>query len=458
MKKLWAGGFKRELNPAVESFTASVDIDKRLAPYDIAGSIAHTKMLARCKIIKRAEADTILKGLRKIGSDLKKGKFTFEDACEDIHLNIEKALFKKIGSLAGKLHTARSRNDQVALDTRLYLRDETKELIRLIKILQRVLIKMAEANQTVIMPGFTHLQHAQPILFAHHILTYFYMLERDKSRFKENRVRTNVMPLGACALSGTTLPIDVSYTARLLKFPAVFPHSIDAVSDRDYMIEFTGNCSILMMHLSRLSEEIILWATEEFDFLEIDDSVLTGSSIMPQKKNPDIAELVRGKCGRIFGDHISLLTMMKGLPLSYNRDMQEDKPALFDAVETTKESLKVYPILLNNITINKKRLGEQAAASFTVSTDIAEYLVGKGVPFRRAHGIVGRLVLNCKNKKKDIAGLSLSEFRKFSPHFDTDIMEAVSAQKCIANKRSHGGTSPENVKKAIKAAKKTINA
>ncbi|MBT9537351.1 MAG: argininosuccinate lyase, partial [Nitrospirae bacterium] len=400
MKKLWAGRFTEKTSKTVEYFTESISFDRRLWKYDIEGSIAHAKMLGKQKIISQKDSSAIINGLKNIAGEIETGRFRFAVELEDIHMNIEAALIKNIGDAGKKLHTARSRNDQVALDLRLYLRAETKETIALIKNLQKTLLNAAENNIGIIMPGYTHLQRAQPVLLSHHLLAYVEMLRRDRERFEDSLKRINVLPLGSCALAGTSLPVDRSYAAKLLGFKAIAENSIDAVSDRDFAIEFLTDAGILMMHLSRFAEELILWSTEEFSFIELPDAFTTGSSIMPQKKNPDVAELIRGKSGRIYGNMIALMTVMKGLPLAYNRDMQEDKTPVFDTVDTIKSCLTVLAQMMPQIKFMKERMRDAAGRAYSTATDIAEYLVKKGVPFRQAHEITGKIVRYCiKNKK-----------------------------------------------------------
>jgi argininosuccinate lyase len=449
--KLWAGRFSKDLNKAVMAFTTSIDVDKKLALYDILGSMAHAKMLAKCKIIKNKERDIIIKGLDFIRKEIeKKDKLPLE---EDIHMYIEKRLIKKIGSVGAKLHTARSRNDQIVLDERLYLREEIKEIVYEISSLQKVFVAAAEKNVDVVMPGFTHMQHAQPVLMGYHLLTYFYMLERDKQRLKEIFKRVNVMPLGSGALAGTSLPIDRNYVAKLLEFPEVTPHALDTISDRDYMLEVVSACSMIMMHLSRWAEEVIVWSTSEFNFIKIDDSFCTGSSMMPNKKNPDIAELIKGKTGGVYGDLINLLVTMKALPLGYNRDMQEDKKAVFNTLDITKASLVISQALLKHIKFNKKRLLACAEDGYILATDIAEYLVKRGVPFRDAHKIVGGIVKYSLDNKKKLQELSLSEFKKFYPKADKNMIKILDLKNSVISRKSYGGTSPGNVKKMIKKIK-----
>ncbi|MFV1951253.1 MAG: argininosuccinate lyase [Nitrospinota bacterium] len=449
MKKLWEGRFSEDTDRLVEEFTASISFDKRLYKYDIMGSIAHCKMLGRCGILNKEETGKIVTGLENIEKEIEEGEFEFDTGLEDIHMNIEKRLIDEIGDPGGKLHTGRSRNDQVALDIRLYLRDEIQEIIKAIKELKRSIIRIAKKNADTIMPGYTHLQRAQPVLVSHHFLAYFEMLDRDEERFNDSLKRINVMPLGSAALAGTSLPIDRDYVASLLNFPKITTNSIDSVSDRDFTIEFCAAASILMMHLSRLSEELILWSSSEFNFIEIGDSFCTGSSIMPQKKNPDVPELVRGKTGKIYGNLFSLLTMMKSLPLAYNRDMQEDKRPLFDTVDTVKASLNIYSRLLKEVKFKKDKMSNAASKGFTTATDMSDYLVKKGLPFRETHKIVGEIVKYCINKNKRFEDLSLKKMKEFSDLFEDDIFRYIKVENSINGKMSKGGTSGKEVLKRI---------
>lgn len=456
-KKPWGGRFEGKTDPLVEAFTESVSFDRRLAPYDIQGSIAHAQMLGETGIIAAREAKQIISGLQEIASEIEAGTFVFDPALEDVHMNVEARLIEKVGEVGGKLHTARSRNDQVALDVRLYLREEIDASCALIRSLQAAILGMAEENLEAIVPGYTHTQRAQPVLFAHHLLAYWEMLGRDLERFSDCYRRVNVLSLGAGALAGVTFPTDPDYVAKLLRFPRVANNSLDAVSDRDFSLEFLGAASILMMHLSRLSEEIVLWSSAEFGFLELPDSFATGSSMMPQKKNPDVPELIRGKSGRVFGSLISLLTTMKGLPLSYNRDMQEDKEPLFDAVDTIKACLQILSDMLPQIEIHPKRMRQAAEEGFLNATDLADYLAGKGLPFRSAHEVVGKVISYCLKKgKPKIEDLSLKELQCFSPLFSQDVFPFVSLEACISRRRSAGGTSKERVIAALKAARETL--
>ncbi len=449
MKKPWSGRFKEKTADIVEKYTESISFDKRLWKHDIEGSIAHTKMLAKQGIISNDDSQKIIKGLLEIKEAIEAGKFQFNIELEDIHMNIEAALIEKIGEVGGKLHTARSRNDQVALDLRLYLREEIKVIISLIKRLELVFVELAEKNLTVVMPGYTHMQRAQPILLSHHLMAYAHMFDRDRLRFEDSLKRVNILPLGSCALAGTSLNIDRQFTAEILGFNQISENSIDSVSDRDFAIEFLCNASILMMHISRIAEELIIWASQEFSFIELSDAFTTGSSIMPQKKNPDVAELMRGKTGRIYGNLISLLTTMKGLPLSYNRDMQEDKEPVFDTVDIIKMTLQVIIKMLEATSFNVQRLSETADEGFSTATDIAEYLTKEGLPFRTAHEITGKIVKYCIDNNKKLGSLTLSEYKGFSYLFNTDIYQVITPSGSINLKNSEGGTSVESVRKQI---------
>lgn len=456
MKKPWSGRFAGKTSEIVESFSESISFDKRLWRHEIEGSVAHARMLGMQGIISKKEAAAIVKGLREIASDIEGGRFKFSEGLEDIHMNIEAALIKKIGSAGRKLHTARSRNDQVALDMRLYLREETKQILSLIINLQKTILQTAGRHVNTIMPGFTHTQRAQPVLLSHHLLAYVEMLQRDKLRFEDSMKRLNILPLGSCALAGTTLPIDREYVAKALGFASVSRNSIDAVSDRDFAIEFLACASITAAHLSRLSEELVLWSTEEFGFIEISDAFTTGSSIMPQKKNPDVAELVRGKTGRVYASLICLLTLMKALPLSYNRDMQEDKPPVFDAADTLKACLSVTNAMLPEISFNTEKMLHTAAEGYSTATDLAEYLVRKGVPFRQAHEITGKVVRYCINNKKDLQSLNLKELKSFSRVIEADVFKALGPCESVKSRSSYGGTSPSEVMRQIRYFRKTL--
>jgi argininosuccinate lyase len=456
MKKLWGGRFREETSGAVEAFTESISFDKRLWRYDIEGSIAHARMLGKQGIIPKGDSEKIVRGLKEIGAEIESGKFRFRQDLEDIHMNIEAALTQKIGSAGKRLHTARSRNDQVALDLRLYLRDETNRIISLIAIFQSSLIEIADRHIGAVMPGYTHTQRAQPVLLAHHLLAYVEMLARDRERFGESLKRINRLPLGACALAGTSLPIDRGYVAKLLGFDSVAENSIDAVSDRDFCVEFLSACALLMSHLSRMAEEVVLWASEEFSFIKLPDAFATGSSIMPQKKNPDVAELVRGKTGRVFGSLVAILTILKGLPLSYNRDMQEDKVQLFDTADTVKACLAIMNELFPMIRFDKRRMFAAASETYATATDIAEYLVRKGMPFREAHEVTGSIVRYCIDNKKRFGDLKIGDFKRFSRLFSQDVYRCLSADGSVTLKRSRGGTSKKEVKKQIKRFEKQL--
>ncbi len=456
MKKLWGGRFKEKTAKIVESFTESISFDKRLWKYDIEGSIAHARMLGKQGIIPKGDSEKIVRGLREIAAEIESGKFRFIQDLEDIHMNIEAALIKKVGPAGKRLHTARSRNDQVALDLRLYLRDESARIISSLILLERTLIEIAEKHIDFVMPGYTHMQRAQPVLLSHHFLAYVEMFERDKERFLDALMRLNVLPLGSCALAGTSLPIDREYVAKLLGFDSVAENSIDAVSDRDFCLEFLSNTSILMTHLSRMAEELVLWNTEEFLFAELPDAFTTGSSIMPQKKNPDVAELIRGKTGRVFGSLISLLTTMKGLPLAYNRDMQEDKVPVFDAADTVMACLSLLNEMFPAIGFNKDRMFDTSSEGYSTATDIAEYLVRKGMPFREAHEVTGRVVRYCLENKKRFSDLKIIELKKFSSLFAADVFRRLTAHGSVMSKLSRGGTSKTEVKKQIKRLKKLL--
>jgi len=455
-EKLWAGRFTQPTDAFVEEFTASINFDRRMYRYDILGSVTHARMLARQGIIAEAEAEKIVQGLEGILTEIKAGNFEFSVAREDIHMNIEARLIDKIGPVGGKLHTARSRNDQVALDVRLYLRDEIDAIARALGTLQSALLDQAENNLDVIMPGYTHLQTAQPVLFAHHMLAYVEMLARDTGRLHDLRSRLNLLPLGAGALAGTTFAIDREWVAEQLGFAGVTRNSLDTVSDRDFALEFCSFASILMMHLSRFSEELILWSSADFAFIELSDSFCTGSSIMPQKKNPDVPELVRGKTGRTYGNLISLLTLMKSLPLAYNKDMQEDKEPLFDTIDTVRGSLKVFAAMIAEMQINPKQMRIAAGRGFSTATDIADYLVRKGLPFRNAHEVVGKTVRFCVENNKEIPDLTLEEFRHFSAEIDSDIFDYVTLEASVNARKATGGTAREAVEKEIALARQAL--
>ena len=449
-RKLWGGRFADGTADSVEAFTASIDVDSRLYRHDIAGSIAHAKMLARQRIISARDAQKIVRGLKSIEREIDRGKFVFSSADEDIHMNIERRLGEKIGVAGRKLHTARSRNDQVTLDMRLFLREEVALIIETLQILQRELTGAARKNLEVIMPGYTHLQRAQPVRFAHHLLAYYEMFERDRERLSSGLDRINVLPLGAGALAGTSFPIDRNYVAQLLNFPRVSKNSIDTVSDRDFILEFVSTAAILFVHLSRLAEELVLWSSQEFGFVELPDRYCTGSSMMPQKKNPDVPELVRGKAGRVFGHLQALLTIMKGLPLAYNRDLQEDKIPLFDTVDTVKMSVRIMAEVIHGMKIRKDRMLAAAQDGFMNATDLADYLVERGIPFRDAHAISGRIVRHCVAKDCRIEELSLKELKGFSKKIQRDVYDFLSTEAVVNRRRAFGGTARGNVMRRLK--------
>ena len=456
MGKLWGGRFSKTTDEMINEFQASIQFDKRMYQEDIAGSIAHATMLAKCGIIPESDTKAIIDGLQGILADIEAGNFSFDVALEDIHMNIEKRLTDRIGEAGGRLHTARSRNDQVALDTHMYVRKETANIAKLVLDMEKALVEVAEKYSDAIMPGYTHLQRAQPILFAHHMLAYFSMLNRDFSRLKGVYERADIMPLGAGALAGTTFPIDRQLVAEQLNFGAVYNNSLDAVSDRDYILEFLSFASIMMMHLSRISEEIILWCSREFSFIELDDAHCTGSSMMPQKKNPDVSELVRGKTGRVIGHLMAMLTTAKGLPLAYNKDLQEDKEGLFDTIDTVKFSLSVYSAMIRAMRVNQELMLKAVREDFSNATDLEDYLVKKGLPFRQAHEVSGKSVHYCIEQKKWLMDLTLEEFKQFSPLFDEDILEEIKPETCVANRNSFGGTSYQQVELQIKTAKEIM--
>jgi argininosuccinate lyase len=456
MKKPWSGRFTEETSRIVEHYTESISYDRRLWRYDIEGSIAHARMLGRQGIIPEADAGLIVQGLQDIARDIEEGAFTFREDLEDVHMNIEAALIERIGEPGERLHTARSRNDQVALDLRLYLRDEVQTIRSLLRTVEGALLERSEEHLGVIMPGYTHSQRAQPVLLSHHLMAYAQMLERDRARFRDLLGRINVLPLGSCALAGTSLPIDRGYVAELLGFGGVSENSMDSVADRDFAVEFLSCAAILMMHISRIAEEMVRWSSEEFRFVELRDAFTTGSSIMPQKKNPDVAELMRGKTGRVYGSLMSLLTTMKGLPLTYNRDMQEDKEPVFDTADTVRNTLTLLAELIGGVRFNAAMMESGSDAGYATATDIAEYFVRKGVPFRRAHEITGRIVRSCIDGKKALRDLTLQEYRSFSDAADSDIFEVLDAAASVRMKRSYGGTAPEAVRGQIERFKKAI--
>jgi len=456
MAQLWGGRFTKETDRLVYNFNASISFDKKLYKQDIEGSIAHVVMLAKQGILTVEEKDSIIKGLTSIREDVESGKLEITEEYEDIHSFVEANLIQRIGEAGKKLHTGRSRNDQVALDMRLYTRAEVLEVDLLLKELMTELLSIMEANLETYMPGFTHLQKAQPVTLAHHLGAYFEMFKRDRGRLKDIYSRMNYCPLGAGALAGTTYPLDRNYTASLLGFEGPTLNSMDSVSDRDYLIEFLSAMSTIMMHLSRFSEEIIIWNSNEYRFVEIDDTYSTGSSIMPQKKNPDIAELVRGKTGRVYGALVSLLTTMKGIPLAYNKDMQEDKELTFDAIDTVKGCLALFTGMIKTMKFNKEIMAESAMNGFTNATDAADYLVNRGVPFRDAHGIIGKLVLYCIEKQTSIEKLTLEELKAVSPVFEADVYDAVSLKTCVEKRLTLGAPGSETMKEVIRFEKEYL--
>ena len=455
-KAMWGGRFSKSTDEMINEFQASINFDKRMYHEDIRGSIAHARMLAKCGILTEEDRDKIVAGLEDIEQQIEDGDFDFSVDLEDIHMNIEKRLTEAIGEAGGRLHTARSRNDQVALDTHMYIRRQVTEVQKEIENLQQALVETAEKYSDVIMPGYTHLQRAQPILFAHHLLAYFSMLARDFARFEGVYRRADLMPLGAGALAGTTFPIDRAYVASQLHFEQVYNNSLDAVSDRDYIMEFLSAASILMVHLSRLSEETILWCSREFHFIELDDAHCTGSSMMPQKKNPDVSELVRGKTGRVIGHLMAMLTTVKGLPLAYNKDLQEDKEGIFDAIDTVKFSLAVYAQLIRGMKVRAEVMKKAVTEDFSNATDLADYLVKKGMPFRKAHAVAGKAVHQCIEAGKYLEDMSLKEFQALSPLFGADIKDAIRPETCVRNRNSYGGTSYEQVALQLKAARELL--
>ncbi len=449
MAKLWGGRFEKETDPLVDRFQASLPFDRRLFRHDIRGSQAHARMLARVGLLTEEEAAAIVEGLAAVEEDIAAGRADLRLEDEDIHTNIERLLYAKVGPLAGKLHTGRSRNDQVATAMRLYLKDEMAAVAGLLRALIGTLLDLAEEHADTLMPGYTHLQRAQPVTLGHHLLAYASMFRRDLDRLADCYRRTDVLPLGSGALAGTALPLDREFVARELGFGAVSTNSLDAVTDRDFCVEFVAAAALIMVHLSRLAEEIVLWSTAEFGFVELDDAFATGSSMMPQKKNPDVAELIRAKTGRVCGDLQALLTVLKGLPLAYNKDLQEDKEALFDALDTVKACLAVCRPMLATMKVRTARLSAAAADPWLLATDLADYLVRKGLPFREAHRVVGELVRFCLEQGRNPAGLPLEEYRRFSPLFDGDVYRVWDARACVAARRLTGGPAPERVRAEI---------
>ncbi len=449
-KKAWAGRFSEQTDRMVEGFTRSIGVDRRLYAHDIQGSIAHCQTLAKAGVLSRRETTMIVRGLQLVKQELAQDRFTFLPEDEDIHMAIERRLTELIGPLGGKLHTGRSRNDQVALDVRLYLREWLTAMCGRVGTFQRVLVQVATEHRGVPMPGYTHLQRAQPVLLAHHLLAYVEMFQRDKGRLEDARTRLNVMPLGSGALAGSNYPVDRQVTASLLDFPAVTQNSLDAVSDRDFMIEVVGALALIMMHLSRLSEELILWSTQEFHFIELPDAFCTGSSMMPQKKNPDVPELVRGKTGRVYGHLIGLLTTLKALPMSYNRDLQEDKPALFDALDTAESSLEVMTELMRRLRVDRKALTRALRGGGMLATELADYLVTEGVPFREAHAITGKIVRWTLEHERELSELSLEELKVFSAKFEASVLQRLTVEGAIRRKAQIGGTAYKQVDRRLR--------
>ncbi|HEL2278551.1 TPA: argininosuccinate lyase [Streptococcus suis] len=455
-KKLWGGRFGASLEEWVEEFGASIRFDQKLAKYDIQGSLAHVKMLGQTGIISQAEAQVIQAGLEELLAGYEAGKLVFDVRNEDIHMNIESLLTEKIGSVAGKLHTARSRNDQVATDMHLYLKDTLFQVVDKLTNLRQILVDLAQEHVETIMPGYTHLQHAQPISFAQHLLAYYNMFSRDSERFAFNMQHTNISPLGAAALAGTTFPIDRQMTSDLMGFAKPYSNSLDAVSDRDFILEFLSNASILMMHMSRLCEEIINWCSHEYQFVTLSDTFSTGSSIMPQKKNPDMAELIRGKTGRVYGNLVGLLTVMKSLPLTYNKDLQEDKEGMFDSAETILVSIDILAGMLQSMTVHKERMAQSTEKDFSNATELADYLASKGLPFRQAHEIVGKLVLECSKAGYYLQDVPLERYQELSPVIGPDIYTALESETAVSRRNSLGGTGFESIRQQIQQAKAQI--
>ncbi len=456
MSKLWGGRFTKQTDQLVEEYTASIMFDKELYEEDIQGSLAHVTMLGKCGILPAEDVDTIKEGLHKVLGAIRRGEVEFSISDEDIHMNIEKLLIEEIGPVGGKLHTGRSRNDQVATDMHLYLRKRVVEFVELLCKLQEALIGQAVANLDTILPGYTHLQRAQPILFAHHMMAYVSMFQRDVERLQDGYKRINSLPLGAGALAGTTFPIDRHFVAEQLGFERIYDNSLDAVSDRDFIVEFLSNASLIMTHLSRLCEELVMWSSTEFNFVELDDAFCTGSSIMPQKKNPDVAELVRGKTGRVFGNLIGLLTLLKSLPLAYNKDMQEDKEGMFDTVKTLQGALQLFAPMISTMKVNRDRMRQAVNQDFSNATDIADYLVNKNLPFRQAHEIIGKIVLYCIQNNKYLLDLKMEEFTNFSNLFDEKIYEVLQPEQVVNARNVYGGTASNQVTEAIERASKVL--
>ncbi|MDF2836992.1 MAG: argininosuccinate lyase [Paenibacillus sp.] len=449
MSKLWGGRFTKKTDQLVEEYTASIMFDKELAEEDVQGSLAHVTMLGKQGILPADDVEKIKDGLHRVLQRIKRDDIEFSIGDEDIHMNIEKTLIDDVGTVGGKLHTGRSRNDQVATDMHLWLRKRVVEFVDMLHKLQSALVEQAKANTDTIVPGYTHLQRAQPILFAHHLMAYVSMIGRDIERLQDSYKRINVLPLGAGALAGTTFPIDRHFVASQLKFDSVYENSLDAVSDRDFILEFLSHASIIMMHLSRLSEELILWSSTEFRFVELDDAFCTGSSIMPQKKNPDVPELVRGKTGRVYGNLVGLLTVLKSLPLAYNKDMQEDKEGMFDTVRTLQGALQLFAPMIATMKVNKEQMRQAVNQDFSNATDIADFLVGKGLPFRQAHEVIGKTVLYCIQQNKYLLDLTLDEFKQFSSLFDDRIYAVLQPEQVVNARNVYGGTAKSQVEDAI---------
>lgn len=456
VEKLWGGRFEASLDKQTEEFGASIKFEQRLAPFDLKGSLAHVKMLGETGIITTEESQKIAKGLKKVEEKLLNGQIEFKMENEDIHMNMESYLHQEIGPLAGKLHTARSRNDQVATDMHLYLKSILEAVLEALKGLRETIVKLAVNQIDTIMPGYTHLQHAQPISFGQHLMAYYQMLTRDFERFEFNVKHTDMNPLGAAALAGTTFPIDRMLTTKLLGFEKAYDNSMDAVSDRDFILEFLSNASLLMMHLSRFCEELLLWSSHEFKFVSLSDAYSTGSSIMPQKKNPDMAELIRGKTGRVYGNLTALLTVMKGLPLAYNKDLQEDKEGMFDSADTIITSLTVMNGMLSTLTVNRVNMENSTEQDFSNATELADYLAAKGLPFRKAHELVGLLVLDCIKKGIYLQDVNLQDYQMLSPLINEDVYEVLKSRTAVSRRNSLGGTGFESVKKQIEEAKKEL--
>lgn len=457
-KKLWGGRFEASLEEWVEEFGASIRFDQKLAKYDIQGSLAHVQMLGATGVISLEEAQSIQDGLEELLNDYEAGKLVFDIQNEDIHMNIESLLTEKIGSVAGKLHTARSRNDQVATDMHLYLKDTLFQVVDKLTNLRQTLVNLAQEHIETVMPGYTHLQHAQPISFAQHMLAYYNMFSRDSERFEFNIQHTDISPLGAAALAGTTFPIDRQLTSDLMGFSHPYTNSLDAVSDRDFILEFLSNASILMMHMSRLCEEIINWCSHEYQFVTLSDTFSTGSSIMPQKKNPDMAELIRGKTGRVYGNLVGLLTVMKSLPLTYNKDLQEDKEGMFDSAETILVSIDILAGMLQSMTVHKERMAQSTEKDFSNATELADYLASKGLPFRQAHEIVGKLVLECSKAGYYLQDVPLERYQEISSIIGPDIYTALESQTAVSRRNSLGGTGFESIRWQIQQAKEQLSA